>query len=139
MVQVGFDPGEFDLIKAVYHPSGQAVFLPLKEVNLDELPALIGVLYAKKPVTLKGKQIPAGLHPVRIISISSNAKNSKNGQLISLYNDVSLCWGVSIGEFIAIQFSWCKGIQHDDENPDGGEPGEPGNCNIPGWAGGCPA
>ena len=70
IVKSGFDPQKLDLGGAVYHPSGQAVFVPLTDIRIETLPAFIGWFYARIPVVLKGKQVPAGLHPVYILHIS---------------------------------------------------------------------
>lgn len=58
--------------KAAADPGGKALFLPVKTtVNLEKLPAFIGLLYVHELLQLHGQVIRKGLYPVRVSRLNS--------------------------------------------------------------------
>ena len=72
IAKAGYNLQEFNVEKAVAGPEGKALFLPVQAtVNLEKLPAFIGLLYVHELLQVHGQVIRKGLYPVRVSRLNS--------------------------------------------------------------------
>jgi len=165
IVQAGFDSKAFDLEKAVFDPQGRAMIMPIKDLQTrlqeKEPPTLIGVLYVRESLSItdlqelfqidlkrfkvvaKVNQVRLGLYPIELMVVengySHKSPNDFSGPRLT--DSETLCWGISIGEFIQFSYQVCRtkdidggsngGGSNDGTGQEGGFQGEDPLCPLP--------
>ncbi len=95
MIEQGYRLTDFDIGKAVADPDGKVLFVPVKHMpqSLEELPALVGLLYVRETVNLDGQILQRGLYPVihtNRVDSTEESPQSKAGELGDLRRPIPL-------------------------------------------------